>query len=72
MQIAVAIRTRASVLVAPGSTLGAESHIRVTVGYEPEKVREALKRIAAVVESLARETESEPAAVVEASESATP
>jgi aspartate/methionine/tyrosine aminotransferase len=72
MQIAEAIRTRASVLVAPGSTLGAESHIRVTVGYEPEKVREALKRIAAVVESLARETESEPAAVVEASESATP
>jgi aspartate/methionine/tyrosine aminotransferase len=51
--LAEAIRTRASVLVAPGAALGAEHHIRVTVGYEPDKVRAALDRIAAVARSLA-------------------
>ena len=47
------LRVLASVLVAPGAALGAEHHIRVTVGYEPDKVRSALDRIAAVVRSLA-------------------
>ena len=63
MEIAESIRTRASVLVAPGSSLGAESHIRVTVGYEPDKVRKALERIAKVVQSLEREM-AEPAALI--------
>jgi aspartate/methionine/tyrosine aminotransferase len=53
LALAEAMRTRASVLVAPGAALGAEHHIRVTVGYEPDKVRSALDRIAAVVRSLA-------------------
>jgi aspartate/methionine/tyrosine aminotransferase len=56
-----AIRTRASVLVAPGATLGAEHHLRVTVGYEPEKVRAALDRIATVARSLAAGVAIDPA-----------
>jgi aspartate/methionine/tyrosine aminotransferase len=46
------IRTTQSVLVAPGSTLGAEHHLRITVGYEPAKIRTALARIAAVAATL--------------------
>jgi aspartate/methionine/tyrosine aminotransferase len=46
------IRTTQSVLVAPGSTLGAEHHLRITVGYEPAKIRTALERIAAVATTL--------------------
>ncbi len=46
------IRTTQSVLVAPGSTLGAEHHLRITVGYEPAKIRTALDRIAAVATQL--------------------
>ena len=40
------IRKTASVLVAPGRLLGAEHHLRITLGYEPAKVRAALDRIA--------------------------
>jgi aspartate/methionine/tyrosine aminotransferase len=47
------IRRKASVLVAPGGYLGTENHLRITVGYEPEKVRTALKRIGAVAAELA-------------------
>jgi aspartate/methionine/tyrosine aminotransferase len=47
--LAERIRREASVLVAPGSALGAEQHLRITIGYEPEKVQAALDRIAAVV-----------------------
>jgi len=47
-ELAERIRTEASVLVAPGAFLGAEQHLRITLGYEPEKVREALRRIGEV------------------------
>ncbi len=40
------IRQKASVLVAPGAYLGTEHYLRITVGYEPEKVKAALSRIA--------------------------
>lgn len=43
------IRQQASVLIAPGSALGAEYHVRITLGYEPEKIRAALDRVAGVV-----------------------
>ena len=46
------IRTQSSVLVAPGSTLGAEHHLRITVGYEPAKIQTALERIATVATQL--------------------
>jgi aspartate/methionine/tyrosine aminotransferase len=39
------IRKTVSVLVAPGAYLGTEYHLRVAVGYEPEKLRTALGRI---------------------------
>jgi aspartate/methionine/tyrosine aminotransferase len=42
-ELADHIRTKASVLVAPGGYLGTENHLRITVGYEPEKVRRALE-----------------------------
>jgi len=48
------IRKKASVLVAPGAYLGTENHLRITVGYEPEKVRKALDRIGAIAEESAR------------------
>jgi aspartate/methionine/tyrosine aminotransferase len=53
-ELADHIRTRASVLVAPGGYLGTENHLRITVGYEPEKVRKALDRIGSIAEELAR------------------
>jgi aspartate/methionine/tyrosine aminotransferase len=46
------IRTKASVLVAPGAYLGTENYLRITVGYEPEKVKAALARIADAAASL--------------------
>jgi aspartate/methionine/tyrosine aminotransferase len=46
------IRQKASVLVAPGAYLGTEHHLRITVGYEPEKVKAALARITDAVSSL--------------------
>ncbi|MEN9934417.1 MAG: hypothetical protein RLZZ387_996 [Chloroflexota bacterium] len=47
-ELAERIRREASVLLAPGAFLGAESHLRITIGYEPEKVRAALERVGAV------------------------
>jgi aspartate/methionine/tyrosine aminotransferase len=51
-ELADHIRRKASVLVAPGGYLGTENHLRITVGYEPEKVRTALERIGAVAAEL--------------------
>jgi aspartate/methionine/tyrosine aminotransferase len=53
-ELADHIRTKASVLVAPGGYLGTENHLRITVGYEPKTVRMALERIGAVTAELAR------------------
>ncbi len=52
-ELADHIRRKASVLVAPGAYLGTEHHLRITVGYEPEKVKAALVRIGAVAAKLA-------------------
>lgn len=46
------IRQKASVLVAPGAYLGTEHHLRITVGYEPERVKTALARITEAVAGL--------------------
>ena len=51
-ELAEHIRKKASVLVAPGAFLGAEHHLRITVGYEPEKVKTALNRISVAVAEL--------------------
>ena len=48
------VRKEASVLLAPGSFMGAEQHLRITLGYEPEKVRTALERLGAVAQRLNR------------------
>jgi aspartate/methionine/tyrosine aminotransferase len=53
-ELADRIRRKASVLVAPGGYLGTENHLRITVGYEPEKVRTALARIGTVAAELAQ------------------
>ena len=50
------IRSKTSVLVAPGGYLGTENHLRITVGYEPAKVTTALGRIGAVAAELAGAT----------------
>jgi aspartate/methionine/tyrosine aminotransferase len=55
-ELADHIRRKTSVLVAPGGYLGTENHLRITVGYEPEKVRTALERIGAVAAELAGAT----------------
>jgi aspartate/methionine/tyrosine aminotransferase len=52
-ELADHIRTKTSVLVAPGAYLGTEHHLRITVGYEPAKVIAALERIGAVAAELA-------------------
>lgn len=52
-ELADHIRRKASVLVAPGAYLGTENHLRITVGYETEKVMMALERIGAVAAELA-------------------
>jgi aspartate/methionine/tyrosine aminotransferase len=51
-ELADHIRRKASVLVAPGGYLGTENHLRITVGYEPARVRTALERIGAVAAAL--------------------
>jgi aspartate/methionine/tyrosine aminotransferase len=51
-ELADHIRRKASVLVAPGGYLGTENHLRITVGYEPERVMTALQRIGAVAAEL--------------------
>jgi aspartate/methionine/tyrosine aminotransferase len=48
-ELANYIRKKASVLVAPGSYLGTENHLRIAVGYEPQRIRTALERIGATV-----------------------
>jgi aspartate/methionine/tyrosine aminotransferase len=40
------IRKTQRVLVAPGGFMGAEQHLRITLGYDGDKVRRALDRIA--------------------------
>ncbi len=54
IELAEQIRKRASVLVAPGAYLGTENHLRITVGYQPEKVKTALRRISKVVSELSQ------------------
>ena len=51
-QVADAIRTRASVLVVPGSMLGSEGHLRLSVGFEPDFLGPALDRVAGVLAEL--------------------
>jgi aspartate/methionine/tyrosine aminotransferase len=55
LDVAEHIRRTQSLLVAPGVFLGAEQHLRITVGYDPEKIRSALKRISAAMNELARQ-----------------
>ena len=55
LDVAEHIRRTQSLLVAPGVFLGAEQHLRITVGYDPEKIRGALKRISAAMNELARQ-----------------
>jgi len=47
------IRRTESVLVAPGQFMGADGHLRITLGYEPDKIRRALERIAHATSTLA-------------------
>jgi len=47
------IRIRASVLVAPGVYLGAEHHLRISVGYEAQHLQAALARITSATAELA-------------------
>jgi len=49
LELAEHLRKKASVLVAPGAFLGMENHLRITVGYQQQKVRAALERISAAV-----------------------
>ncbi|MEP7346787.1 MAG: aminotransferase, partial [Gemmatimonadaceae bacterium] len=46
------IRKTARVLVAPGALLGAEHHLRMTLGYDVDKIQKALDRIAISVQQL--------------------
>jgi len=58
VELADHIRRTASVLVAPGAYLGTEFHLRISVGYEPEKLRAALERIGKAVAELPSEVHS--------------
>jgi aspartate/methionine/tyrosine aminotransferase len=49
VELADYIRKKVSVLVAPGSTLGTEYHLRMAVGYEAKKLKTALGRIGEAV-----------------------
>ena len=53
VELADQIRKKASVLVAPGAYLGTEHHLRITVGYDGEKVETALERINTAIAELA-------------------
>ena len=55
LTLAERIRVEGNVLVAPGSLMGAEHHLRVTVGYPTDKVRKALKRIGEVAKKLSQD-----------------
>lgn len=48
-ELAEHIRETQSVLVAPGSLLGVEHHLRISVGYPAEKIKTALDRISEAV-----------------------
>jgi aspartate/methionine/tyrosine aminotransferase len=50
-EFAEQIRTTQSVLVAPGGFMGAEQHLRITLGYAADKVRTAVDRIAAAAQA---------------------
>lgn len=52
LEVAERIRREASILTAPGSFLGTEGHLRITVGYEAERIRPALDRVASVVRTM--------------------
>jgi aspartate/methionine/tyrosine aminotransferase len=52
VEVADAIRTRAGVLVAPGSCFGVEGHLRIALGLEPAVLNEALRRVARVLRQL--------------------
>ena len=54
LALAERIRQQASVLVAPGSYLGAEGCLRVTVGYDADKIARALARISEVTRGITR------------------
>jgi aspartate/methionine/tyrosine aminotransferase len=51
-ELADHIRRKVSVLVAPGGYLGTENHLRITVGYPPQKITTALERIGTAVAEL--------------------
>jgi aspartate/methionine/tyrosine aminotransferase len=53
VELAHHIREKSSVLVAPGAYLGTEHHLRIAVGYPPEKIQTALGRIGGAVSELA-------------------
>ncbi len=48
-ELAEHIRETNSVLVAPGAFLGTEHHLRIALGYQPERITEALNRIGAAM-----------------------
>ena len=50
-ELAEHIRKTQRVLVAPGGFMGAEQHLRITLGYPADKVRRALQRIAAAADA---------------------
>jgi aspartate/methionine/tyrosine aminotransferase len=50
--LAEAIRDQADVLVAPGTYLGTESHLRIAHALDPDRTAEALTRIARVLREL--------------------
>ena len=51
-ELADHLRKRASVLVAPGAYLGTEHHLRISVGYDAQKIDAALGRISSSVKEL--------------------
>jgi len=52
-ELAEHIRLTERLLVAPGEFMGADHHLRITVGYEAEKIRRALERVARAADALA-------------------
>jgi aspartate/methionine/tyrosine aminotransferase len=52
VQVAEALRDRADVLVAPGTYLGAEGHLRIAHALAPDRTSEALERIGKVLRTL--------------------
>jgi aspartate/methionine/tyrosine aminotransferase len=53
LELSERLRIDGRVLTAPGSLLGAESHLRIAVGYEPTRIRAALDRLADTVARIA-------------------